>query len=145
MTSCKTTAVWLGRNNSRSVLVRPTALSRTPAAADHSLSHILPSSPACLWSAGAQLAMISREMDIKSRTVWKDLQDGMERTIRNFCYDHRPGPGTLFPALQFSPPFSISACGTGACSWRCGSSLPWHHTWNDASMEHFSLNRHLMI
>lgn len=38
---------------------------------DHSLSHILPSSPACLQSAGAQLPMISQVRGIKRSTVKK--------------------------------------------------------------------------
>lgn len=58
--------------------------------ADHSLSHILPSSPACLRSAGAPLPMISQALGIKSRTVWKDLQDEVEK--HHPCSGHRKPP-----------------------------------------------------
>lgn len=53
----------------------------------------------CLW--------FHRAPSIKSRTVWKDLRDGMERTIRH----SDTGPLPLFPSLSFwgfSPPFSVS-------------------------------------
>lgn len=139
MTSCRTTAVWLGTNNSQSVLVHPTFLSSVSATADHSLSHILPSSPACLRSAGAQLPMISRALDIKSGTVWKDLQDGVERTIQGFAattgvIQETPSSVSLcrvFPCIQHSS----LVCGTGGCRWHHDSSvwwLRWRHTWNDA-------------
>lgn len=72
--------------------------------ADHSLSHILPSSPACLRSAGAQLPMISRGLGIKSRTVWKDLQDGVEKNHPGFW--HRKPPSSV-SLCSFPPPFSI--------------------------------------
>lgn len=108
--------------------------------ADHSLSHILPSSPACLRSAGAQLPMISQALGIKSRTVWKDLQDEVEK--------HHPGSGhrkppplplqcpsaAFFPSVQHS----TLACGTGAGKWHCDSSLWWHHVRNDAERASFT-------
>lgn len=56
VTSCGTTAVWRGLNNSPSVLAH---LAFLFSASDHSLSHILPCLPACLPSTGPQLPMIS--------------------------------------------------------------------------------------
>lgn len=111
--------------------------------ADHSLSHILPSSPACLRSASAQLPMISRALGIKSRTVWKDLQDGVEKNHPGFWHRKPPSSVSLFsPSIQHSS----LACGTGACKWHYDSPLWWHHAWNDVRRPwNRLLHRHLMI
>lgn len=97
--------------------------------ADHGLSHILPSSPACLRSAGAQIAYDITGRSIKSRTVWKDLQNGIE--IATQCFD----TGTPFPpslVVFRSIQHSSLACGTGACEWQSWqlsmmtSCVKWH-------------------
>ena len=131
MTSCRTTAVWLGTNNSQSVLVHPTFLSRMSATADHSLSHILPSSPACLRSAGSKLPMISQVLGIKSRSVWKDLQDRVERTIQDSATTTGPIQEKPFSA-QLSSAFLIGLWGRCLQMTLWQRRLPWHHTWNDA-------------
>lgn len=150
MTSCRTTAVWLGRNNSQSVLVHPTFLSRMSVTADHSLSHILPSSPACLRSAGSKLPMISRALGIKSRSVWKDLQDTLEITIQ--------GSATTTGLIQenpsseqFSSAFSIPHWFAGqvpaddTVTAECDDSSDITHEMTQEDDGTVSLNRHLMI
>lgn len=133
MTSCRATAVWPDMNNRRSVLVHPTILSSTSATVDRSLSHILPRSPACLQRAGSQLSMTLQTWGIKSHTVWKDLQDGMERTIQRTTTGlTQETPialclSTVFPTVQHSS----SDCRTGAC--RRQLTAQWHHIRNDAS------------
>lgn len=94
-----------------------------PRPADDSLSHILPRTPVCLRSAGAQLHMISRALGIKSRTVSKDPQNTVERTVQ------ASDTGNPLHSAMAS-----LACGTGACRWHYDSWLwwlQWHHEWND--------------
>lgn len=110
-------------------------------ASDHSLSHILPCSARmftehrplnCLW--------FHRAPSIKSRTVWKDLQDGVERTIPDS--DTGPLPPFFFffslsPSFWgFSSPFEgfrqrpVGQVPTQRKQWRIAAMTP-HQKWDN--------------
>lgn len=135
MTSCGTTAAWLGMNNNRSVLDHPTflSLSRTSATADHSLSHILPRFSGVFTEAWHPTAY-----DITG--LWVLRVALFEKTSSTGGGKNHPGVFFFFLLLLVFFPFSIPRRSVGQVPpYDSRTSLlllllllQRRHTWNDA-------------
>lgn len=143
MTSCSTTAVWLGMNNYKSV----------PSIQHFSQKCLRPLTAAWVTSFPVLLLVYgvfalsclryNEALGIKRSTVWEDLQNEVERTIQGLLQLHmeeNPSSGSL---LRVFPPFRCP-------HWSVVNAAPMipvtsHKKWRNLMMESFSLNRHLMI